>query len=566
VSAVSPAMRTSPIGARSLSVALVMSRVEAKRMLRHPLIVLGALSGSGALIFMTWNEAPVLNRHDSAVAEALIPVAATLLIVAHFASMRAVRSRATDLYDASPTSNTIATTGLLLAVGWVAAASLLLQLALLGYMETAGAVGAPRPPALLVGPAGVLFAGALGVALGRWTPWLGASPLALIALVAISALVLSDAYAHPMRGWLAPFVMSDAWGGGVSEFALRPHGPHLLYVVGLATMAAFAALARYRRAIFGALACVAVIGTTAAGYVQVQEPTAAEFEAVRQRLLHPDWMRACEEIASVRYCVFSGYEPWTNHWRRVVTPILAAVPPADRPALTIAQLPTENEIYEAGWQGGSVRAYTRYRRTRPSTEVNPSLRWARNSRLGDAEIALGVRIASHAVGIEDGFVITEADVAGFKRPRRFGLRIGKVARTCTTLDQGRSVVALWMAASATPEAQDAFERAQAGVSSDAASSFDPVQWGIDGYGWNYFGEQTIYWGTREALYAEQLLARDDAEVRSSLARNWGSLIDPDTTTDEAAALLGLQPLPSLNEIMARPNFRTERYVGSVPCH
>jgi hypothetical protein len=566
VSAVSPAIDTRQARSWARSVAPSLARVEAKRMLRHPLTVLGALFGSAALVFMTWREAPVLNRHDASVAEATLPIAGAMLIVAHFASMRAVRHRATDLYDASPTSNTTVTAAQLLAVACVAAATLLVELALLGYLAAVGGVGGPRFAVLLVGPAVVLFAGALGVALGRWAPWLGTAPLASIALIAISALVLSDSYAHPMRGWLAPFVLSDAWGSGISEFTLRPYALHLVYIAGLAAIAACAALARYRRTVFGALACVALVGTTAAGYAQVQEPSAAEVRALEKVLLHPDRMRTCEEIAAIRYCVFPGYEPWTEDWHGIVSAVLAAVPPEDRPRLTFAQLPAENEIYDAGWQWGSVRGYTKYRRNRPASEVNPTMHWARNSLLGQAELALGVRVAARAVGVEDGFVITDADVEDLRRPRRFGLRVGRTARTCMMLGQGRSIVALWLAASATPGARDAFGEAQA---LGPHTHFDPVHWGLDGHGWNYFGEQTVYWGSREALYAEELLTRDEGEVRSLIESHWDVLTDPDTSSDAAAALLGLPPLPSLGEMAARSeirNLNAVRYTGSVACH
>jgi hypothetical protein len=142
---------------------------------------------------------------------------------------------------------------------------------------------------------------------------------------------------------------------------------------------------------------------------------------------------------------------------------------------------------------------------------------------------------------------------------------------CATLEQGRAVVALWLAAQATPATEAAYRRAARGLpyqvpGPDVHTFYPPVNYVLDEYdydalGWPGFGAQ---WGTREAAYATQLLERDDAAVRAELWAHWERLTDPRTTTDEAARMLGLERVPSLERVVEASDMSLARDVFYLP--
>jgi hypothetical protein len=124
-------------------------------------------------------------------------------------------------------------------------------------------------------------------------------------------------------------------------------------------------------------------------------------------------------------------------------------------------------------------------------------------------------------------------------------KLGSRVHHCLALDQGRAIVALWLAAQATPGGEAAFRRAL-----DEFPYLDPgsalEQYGLSFYTFDVVGDDPgVYWGNRDAHYAEQLLRRDDSDVRGLIASHWDRLVDRATDGDEAAALLNLERLPSL---------------------
>jgi hypothetical protein len=552
---------TRVVRAPSLSVIVALAWVEAIRIIRHPLTIVGAVAGTALFVVATWTIAPVLNRDESLTNEALLPVAAAVLVVSHLATSRSLRHRTTELHDSSPSSTETETAAHLLSVVIAGMLFLILVAAQLAYLKTVGGVGTPRPFVVLTGPAIVIFAGAVGVALGRWAPWPVAGPLALIATVGISLALLGDS-AHKFQFYFSPFLPSENWAEAVGEFNLRPAGWHLAYVLGLAGVAACAAFLRR----VGVVATIALAGallfTSVAAYEMTRPPTHAEKRALTEMFVDAGDLRSCETHDGVRYCAYRNYTPWIDRWRAAVEPVLDAIPVGARPRqLVITQLPLGDEIY-AGEAYVAGRMYERMRRRGllgGATEIHPGLHWGRNGNEGEYSLALALEVAARVTGIETGFQITKEDIRLLPPRSRKSIEIGRRARECFTFNQGRAIVALWLAAYPHPDNEGAFSRALESTPygpRPIADFFAAEQYALSGYRYQVLGGQSfIFWGNREAHYAGQLLSRTDDEVRSEIQSNWARLTDPKTTSEEAAGILALEPLPTLKEVARSHHIR-----------
>lgn len=566
---------------RALPVALAAGRVEARKLLRHPASIVGAVLALAIPVVATWNDMPVLNRYDALTNESLIPFGVGVLVAAHLGTMRARRHRTTELFDSLAATDATMTAAHLIAVGFAAGFALLLVAGELAFMLAIGGVTAPRPEVVMIGPALVAFAGAFGVALGRWAPRLFAAPLGLTGIVAACTVLMASNSADG-KAWLSLWVVSDALNGTVSELSLRPYGWRLLYITGLAVVAAAIAFTRHRRQRIAALglALTAMTGTAFAGYQEMKLVPRSERRVLAAQAVEGYGDRSCREHASIRYCTFRGYEDWIDRWREPIEGALAATPTEARPDdLRIIQSPSDNENWDQRANIILVRHFRRERRKAElasGTVINPSLHWGRNSAEGRSELALALLTAAHATGIDTHFRLTEADVAQFDHPRRHGLRVGRLQQQCYSLEQGRAIVALWLAAQATDGTRAAFTGAAAEIpyivdpdDAKADDYFSPEQWTLSEYTAESAGVWEVGWGTRETTYANSLLVRDDAEVRATIAANWDRLVDPATTSDEAAALLGLTPLPPLKDAIENWGY-FRRYRGlqqlGVSCH
>jgi hypothetical protein len=566
---------------RGVRVALALGRVEARKLLRHPASIVGALLTLAVPVVASWREVPVLNRYDSLTAESLIPFGWGVLIAAHLGTMRAQRHRTTELFDSAVASRILITAGHLVTCAWAAVFASLLMLSELAYLKVIGGVTTPRLEVALAGPALIAFASAFGVALGRWAPRLFVAPLVLAGIVAICTALTTNTYAHP-REFLSLWVPSEVVNGTVSEFSLRPYGWRLLYIMGLALLATAVAFAYHRRLRIVAVAVALLVATSAvfAGAHTMQEPSRATQVAAAEAAFEELRERTCREYASVRYCAFEGYESWIDRWRAPVEGVMAALPAEALPDdLLIAQLPGEGQLYDDGANNVLVHRMRREinRGSFSSlTDVNPSFSWGRGADEGRSEIALALMAATRATAIDTRFRLTEADVAGIQKPHKFELRPGRRYRYCMMLEQGRSIVALWLAAQATPRTETAFRAVYArspyvaGPDGGGTDYFEPQFWTLDEYLYETVGRTEVSWGTREAAYAVDLMKRDEAEVRAAIAADWAHLTDPATTTDEAAAALGLAPLPPLGEAIEKrgyfKNYRGVEQFGVPQCH
>lgn len=556
VAEVTPAPLARPVP--RLSVALQIARVEGRRLVRHPFCLVGVLLGAALMVVGTWTVVPVLNRHDGVTVDALMPLAAAMLIVSHLAVSRSVRHATTELYGSTPARIEATTLGHLMALGWAFGFALFVALAELIYLKAVDGVGAPRPLVVLTGPALVVLGGAIGVALGRFVRQPFAGPLALIGLVALSAGMLNAGSLQPrsVAESLSPYLPGDHWGQGIGELSLRPLGLHLAYVSSLVVTASLVALVRVRRrALVIALLCVSLASSVMLGRWRADTPTRAEEMAVAAPFLEPDKHRSCQSRSEIRYCAYSAYVPWIDRWAAVVESVVAAAPAAAVPEeFAVTQLPKDNEFQgsNAYVAEGTFHRLLGGGLLGGSQEIHPGLAWGRHSAEGGFELGLALKVAERVTGIDAEFKVTDEDLATMPPGARKMIGTGRFDN-CAAFGQGRSIVAMWLAAQATPRTRATFLQ---GYGSLGQVQLNDHQYEVFGYA----APGIVAWGAREAEYAEQLLARDAAEVEAVIQANWQRLTDPHTTSDQAAAILGLERLEPEGSID-----HLDLNYGSPPC-
>jgi hypothetical protein len=540
--------------------AISLARVEGRRLLRHPMTIVGALGSLAIPVAATWNDVPVLNHMDSHTNEALIPFATAILVAAQLGTMRARRSQTTELFESAPAGEGSRVAGHLLSVLYGAAAALVLVLVQLTYMKIIGGVTMPRPHVVLIGPALVAFSGALGVAVGRWFPRLFAAPVALAGLVAACTAVTTNSWVH-QREWLSLWVPSEYLNGVASEVTLRPYGWRLVYLVGLAFIAAGVAVAHLPRLrVAAGLAIAMAVGVTGiAAARQMDMVPRAEQKAMAVAFVERFEDPTCETRRGVAYCPMPGYEDWVARWQAPVEGVLDSVPDGQRVTdIRFLQAPSGADTYDEQINGTLVRKLQRLMSKGAlalESDIHPSLSWGRNAREGQSELAVGLEVASRAVGIDSRFRLTKADIA--EMPKRYRRQFQPmIQRSCSALEQGRAIVAMWLAAQSTDGARDAFDSAVGTneytlqMENSDEMFMDPQQWTLNSYSWDTLGNATVSWGTRESTYASELLKRDRDEVEAVLVQHWDKLTHPETTSEEAATLFGLTPIPTLEETMA----------------
>jgi hypothetical protein len=585
-------------------VALSLARVEGRRLLRQPLVVLGAAAAPAAVYLVTRRSIPVMHRDGIFVPPTLIPLAAATFLGANMATLRARRDGAAELFESTATRARMQTLGQVLSVAWPVGLSVVLTVLAVGVMVAFDAVGRPSTPELMVGPALVALCGVVGVALGRWLPFSVAGPVGLVVFLAFQvslALGLGFVSSSMTSGaesrvrWLAAWAPLAAFNVGdpARELVIRPAGSHLLYLVGLVVVVASLALLRH-----GWQPAVTVLGiaslalTMVAGGAQLRSPSAEQRAELVTLMKEPDRHQVCEVRAGARFCAFPAYLPWIDRWAQPVTSVLAHVPPEATPAVLVRQqlegsygtdLPQAvvHRIAQ-GWYSGL------------GGEVAMAVGtwWPRGEEEADHHLALAMGTAAWAVGLPPtpdalSFSPEELERAVDLAPpgQRSGVR-RLIERedwyACSAAGQARAVVALWLTGRAMPDTEQALREA------DRLNPYGLVGPGPNGV--EYLDlllhvETSAYYlvtgravglGSADAAFALQLLDRPEAEVAAALERQWQTLVDPATTTDDLVVMLGLRPLPTLEELAAEAGggdrvlrrfrrFGSFAWQGMIPC-
>ncbi|MEO3972761.1 ABC transporter permease [Streptomyces sp. CAU 1734] len=493
-----------------------LAAAEAYRLLRHPLILGTLVVCSGLWIHETALSPvvhyPVLQYEDRALQLQLLLPAAGVFLAAHRAVLRPVRDGTGAWFDT------------LAVEPWQRAAALLLALLpVTGLVTlTAGArtlwlvllpesVGSPSPAELATGPAAVLLAGVLAVLTGTLSrsPAMGPLVLGAAGIVTVAAQINPSPSAS-LR-WLMVVVIDEGHQGLPARLLGRPAALHLLYLVLLAAVLGTAVLllSGARGPGVRIAAALALAGTVAAGAAQLR-PLSPSVAEARTRVEHfPSPGQRCVREGRVTYCAFPEFLDRHRQWSGVAERILSRVP--------------ERVLREG---------YTVRQRIAPLTgpgvvlDVPPLLEaWAADDRRAGTpgaavvgtEWGVGSDGASDAVG---GFASEFAHRVITAGPSGGSAEAGAMPLICG----GRGVVAVWLAAQATPETRTAL-RSTLGRSSGDGVGFGGVL-------------ATVDFGREEAEAAMRLLDLPGDGVAERVARHWDELTAAGTTLPRAAGLLG----------------------------
>jgi hypothetical protein len=535
--------REVPVEVRSRRSMLALAAVESGRLLRHPAV----LAATALSVWLLWRwgkgTVPVLHYADIATQFPLAPLAGAALLATNLAVLRPHRDGAVDLYGATRLSLARRTLAHLLSVLPLAALAGVLVVADLAWLAgVPGSVGAPHVAEAATGPALIVLGGWLGVLLGRVWRSVAVAPLVLVGL-AVGSLTLADLYigGHDQRSWvwLGTLLRPVTIDPPPAALLGRPAGWHLVYLLGAAVVLGALAVwrsqaqARARRraqAVTGAVVVAALAVTTGAAVVQTR-PTSPALAARRQAAAtDPAAHQVCQRRGPAVYCVFPGFEPQIGLWEPTVRAVLAGVPPAAAARavpLTVAQRIGWPRLFEEEGEEGeeaSVAGDQGRAGDRPVAPIGTA--WGRDGQaLATTQARLASNVAARVTGPPD------------HPPQPSGEQPKPSPGSAAELPppnpgcNARAVVALWLAARASPHAA-------AGLRQQVTDGRYPSIVFT-----NDVDVDDTWWGVREGRFALALLERPGDQVTQTLWRNWDLLMSPATTLERLGELLGVQPPP-----------------------
>ncbi|MCL6736675.1 ABC transporter permease, partial [Streptomyces neyagawaensis] len=349
-----------------------------------------------------------------------------------------------------------------------------------------GAVGHGSVFELVTGPLLILLLAVLGVLLGRLIRSSFVAPLAAVAVITAAFVFVADSSSPAWLRGLAPVLFDEGARPLPSALLGRPAGWHALYLLALAVLAAAGAV----RASGGPTRAVRVTALTALGAVvaavvlQGTAPTDAVREAREVATRDPAETQDCERRGPTTYCAFPEFTPWIDEWARVTDRVrsLAGGAGAEQ-ALTVRQ------------KVNALDGPSGVREPLPAApgEVTASTAWG-----GERELEFAVSVAR-------------------------GLVVGHERSEGAYCD-ARGVLMVWLAIRATRDGEALFHR-----TGDAYNSPGVIQAPVT----------AVALRDRELAVVERLLAVPQERVGRAVRAHWAELSAAGTTTDRAAALLGV---------------------------
>jgi hypothetical protein len=503
---------------------LALARVEARRLLRHPVTIVGVLLFLAPMVY-EWvsggaNRYPVLHDEDwSKQFIGLLTLGGAALVAANLAALRAHRHRTTAQYGVLVLPDPWRTAGFLLAVvpfAGVVAVLVALRVGLLAALP--GAVGRPNPYELALFPAVVLLLGALGVLLARVFRTTVVPPLVLLGLVvATFGGVMASVPGSRYLRWLLPVSVEEPLMPLPADLMTRPAGRHLAYVAGLLVVLVVAALAvtgaRGRRLTLAGAAGLAI--AVLAGSAQYLPVSDAVEKARVGAVASPAGMQTCRTVDQVTYCAFDDFAPWIDGWDTVVRGVLRGVPEQEaRKPLAVRQRVSTDDARANGFvstpEDRAVVAEA-WRRIDEAAGTPNSVTIGTHWGEGSDEVGFAGRVAF--------------EVVARKGPGADGVICGT-----------QGVLVGWLAGQATPLAAAGLREIDAS-STGGVSFFDR--------GFNAF----LTVDDREMAVVLALLKRPAAEVAETVKRSWAELSAADTPTERAGEIFGVPvpPAPPVEE-------------------
>ncbi|MFK3983874.1 hypothetical protein ACI2K4_26270 [Micromonospora sp. NPDC050397] len=500
---------------------LALARVEAARSLRHPVTVAAVLIFLGPWLYGwlagTANRYPVLQDEDRSVQLlAVLVLGGAALVIGNFAVLRPRRHNTAALYDTlvlPPAWRTAAHLLACAAFGLFSAVLVAVRLTVTAVLP--GAAGRLDPDELLTVPVAVVLLGAVGVLLARLVGSVVVAPLAVLVLAVASLApdLAGTSERNPLR-WLPPVAVAQRSIALPVDLVARPAGAHLVYLTGLLTLVAVAAMVRAgagRRAVTAGLLGLALL--VGGGALQ-SRPVPDEVRAARVVAVEdPADQQTCRVRDGVTYCAFPDFVPWIDSWDEVLRGVLRRVPEAPaNPPLAVRQRMWLTEIPAGGllttaeeqqaradsWRRADVEAGT------PST-ISVGTRW------GDGQAEAGF------AGLVAYEILTRAGA-------------GSHGSLCGS----RAVLVAWLAGQATPETAAGLRLA------------DEKSWGGVRFGELSFGSG-VGVPDREMTVAWELLRRPADEVAALVRRDWAELAAKDTPTERVGEIFGVPVPPELPE-------------------
>lgn len=494
-----------------------LARVEAVRMLRHPVTVIGVLLLLGPWVYGWLTDGvprtPVLQDEDRGMQIlVLLVLGGSALIVANLAALRAHRHHTTDQYGVLALPDPWRTGAFLLAVlplGLLAGAVVAVRITVLSLAPAPA--GRPNPYELVTGPVGVLLLGAAGVLLARLARTAVVAPLVLLGIVAGQFVDVLLARETALSG-LLPVRLGFEAAPLPAYLMGRPAAMHLVYLAGLVVLCGSAALwrggARGRR-----LAPLVVSGlalTLVAGGLQLRPADAALVAARKTATVRPADAQTCRTAGSVTYCAFADFAGWIGEWDPVVRGVLRAVPDTEarRPLAVRQRVFAYGGPTGGGWTTG------------PEEMAARAAQWRAADRAAGTPNAV-------TVGSTWGDGRSEVGLAGlvaYEVIARQGA--GPYGVVCGS----RAVLVAWLAGQATP------------ATAAGLRTVDDQSTGGVG-----FTEPNFSSGVdvpdREMAVAWALLRQPADRIAAVVRTHWGELIRADTPTERIGALFGV-PVPA----------------------
>jgi hypothetical protein len=569
-------------------VLLLASRREAVWLARNPLVLVG-LAVSTWLIWLN-NRVPDLPLSeyglgqpgfwwaaDVSIAACLLAMAGAVLIAGQLAAGRARRDAMEQLYASYPTPAAVRTSAHLLSVIGPVVLAAVLTAGAVAWLDSQGALGAPRLWVLGAGLLLICLAGSLGVAFGSWRlhPLAGILAVLVLGLIEID-LVLS--WSNPIHlpdgtawlfPWSAPGNLLNLLPGVTVPYPPPVHTAELGGLIVLAVVASvWPVLARRRVAAVLAVAGLAVACWS--GWLEAKPVSAAVLDTMAREVTQPADFQQCQLAGGVRYCYYPAYRPMVRRWAVAVDGVLARLPRVSRPVLTVRQvwdtyfflpplLSPTGLTSIGGAQSRQGTAVSRFLQALPadptlvrSSSVPPvytDANWGAERSLGTAQFALAVSTAEWATGLpttgrEASFNHTFADGSSQSYT-------GVLA--CVPIGQARQSIALWLAAGSTAATRSAFARIPVGSTQVGKQWVATVATIADPWAEPSVGLVATAQGAR---LAAEMLRLPDRTVQTVLGSRWHYWLSSRATTAELAAALGLR-LPA--QPAARPNHQLDTY-------
>jgi hypothetical protein len=506
---------------RGIWQALVLA--EMRRLTTHPAVLV-----SLAAILALWlvpfavNPAgrsfPYLTALSVTVQYPLLLLAGGTFVAANMIAMRPHRHRTYEFESALSMPWWRRTAALAAATIAPAMIGLLIAGAQLAVQVSApGAAGVVRMGELLAVPAATMLAGLLGILVAVASRNTAAGFVSVVVL----AIVTFFGLASESRGrWLTFVAGQNPFTEPPMPAALldRPQWWHLTWLLALSAVVAGVTLwlsGLRHRTVLVATALPVVVAVLAAA-MQLSPPSDEANQRLAQAHTAPAGQQECAVRGKVTYCAFPEFRSRIDAWSAIVEGQLAVVPRDQAPKSLFVR---QHLPITTGDEGAGVPL--------------PLDKWSSDDAAAGTPDAIPVstRWTEGGAGSFD-----ETEVIGFSAWTAAVLITREpLGPDGTELCGGRGALALWLAASATPETA----KALATVESHRSGGGGVVSLSA------LNSQAGLIVGAREAALARSLLAADPATVRTAVSANWKELTAPGTDVDRAAKLLGRpQPGPA----------------------